>query len=1122
MRWTWLRILAPLLLCIGAFGAFEARAATYTFRSDSFAWETAATAVSWDRSCTGYPGDDDQAMLAFTGGFKFTFGGTAYSSVRVLANGALQFGAETGFFRNYTNTTLPAGNATAQSGCVAGPTTNVMLGYWTDLNPSQAGGGNVTWQQKGAAPNRYVVVSWNSVYQYNTSTPYALQIILFENGEFKYQYGNANTTGSAATIGVQLNTGDYTLYSYNSGYNANGSAIRWFIASGEPARVAEYRMDEYGWSGNAGEVSDSSGNAHNGVRVGSAAPVANGRVCRMLDVPANTDTSISAVDTALPVSTGIGSSGTLSFWVRSNVAWTSTTPAMLMSATTDATRPFYLMRNAGGALRLAVSDSAGTTLVATTAAQTTAAATWMHVAAVWRYASGAGQSVLRIYVNGTLATTAVGTSNGNLDPSHATLFVGDNRAAATPSGATANSANGQIDELRVYNFELSAAEIALDIAQTHSCTVPPAKLEIRHASGSGLTCTPSALTVAACQDAACTVAYTAGVTGTLTASGSGITVNWPSGASFSIPAGSSTATVPVQVATAGSVVFGSSGVSPSPTLVTACNFGSPACTFTAADSGLLFDVPHHRSETSQSFTVTAVRKADNAAVCVPAFANVSRSVNFTCSYQDPASGTRPVRVGSQALNSGNNAAAACDGSGQAVSLAFNASGVATATLAYADAGQVRIDARYNGTSSGEVGLVMNGNDAFIAAPSSFGFSAITAAPIRAGTAFAATVSALNAAGAVTPNFGRETAPATATLSFARREPTGSGARDGAFSGSLPVFSGGAATATSLKWSEVGKGDLAATLAGGGYLGSGLAVSGSTGSAGAVGRFIPNHFVVDATPFCGPFTYAGQPLSLRVTAMNGDSPAVRTDNYDGSAATSPNQAKALTLADDPVLGVGAWSGSAVAASAFMAGVATVTSAGYAFSAKLTAAQDLYVRATDTDAVTGKAVSRVSLRSGRLRLSNAFGSEKSPLAVPVQAQYWSGKTWVAHTDDACTAVPAAAVVRAAYLDGRGAATSGWTVTPSAFTLAGGNANLMLSAPTGGATGSVDLALNLGPVAGGTDQSCLASHPTGTGAGLPWLRSQNGSCAATWDRDPSARASFGIYSPETRKTVHVRELF
>ncbi|MFM2119272.1 MAG: hypothetical protein RL722_740, partial [Pseudomonadota bacterium] len=40
--------------------------------------------------------------------------------------------------------------------------------------------------------------------------------------------------------------------------------------------------------------------------------------------------------------------------------------------------------------------------------------------------------------------------------------------------------------------------------------------------------------------------------------------------------------------------------------------------------------------------------------------------------------------------------------------------------------------------------------------------------------------------------------------------------------------------------------------------------------------------------------------------------------------------------------------------------------------------------------------------------------------------------------------------------------------------------------------------------------------------WLRAQNGACATGWASDPSARASFGIYSAETRKTVHVREIF
>ena len=105
-------------------GVGPAQAATYTYRSDTYQWETASTAVTWDRTCTQYPGDDDKATLNFTGGFVFRFAGTNYSSVRVLANGGLQFGADTGFFRNFNNTTLPAGTATARSGCVAAATTS--------------------------------------------------------------------------------------------------------------------------------------------------------------------------------------------------------------------------------------------------------------------------------------------------------------------------------------------------------------------------------------------------------------------------------------------------------------------------------------------------------------------------------------------------------------------------------------------------------------------------------------------------------------------------------------------------------------------------------------------------------------------------------------------------------------------------------------------------------------------------------------------------------------------------------------------------------------------------------------------------------------------------------------
>ena len=1087
-------------------------AATYAFRSDSYAWETAATAVTWDRTCTGFPGDDDKATLTFTGGFTFPFAGTAYGSVRVLSNGMLQFGGDTGFFRNYDNTTLPAGNATPQSGCTAGATTNALMAYWTDLDPSRVGSGNVTWAQKGSAPNRYVVVSWNGVYEYNTSTPYSFQIILYENGEFKYQYGNGNTTGSNATIGVQVNAADYTQYSYNSGYNANGSAVRWFIPSGVPTRVAEYRMDEFSWSGTVGEVTDSSGNGHHGVRVGSAANHASGYVCRGLDVPGNTSTAIAAVDTALDVDTGIGRTGGVSFWYRAGTPWNGAAAAMLLDATTNASRPFYLQRGGSGTLRFAVSDSAGTVLVAAASSQSYPANQWVHVVGTWRLAAGAGQSTLRLYVNGLQVGAATGTTNGNLDPSLGSLFIGDNRSAATPAGATSNSANGRIDEVRIYNYEASALEIADDMAVSHSCLPPLHHVELQHGSGTGLTCTPASLRVVACQDAGCTTRYTGGVTGTLSATGSP-TVVWPGGPGITIPAGASSVDVAVQVTTPGSVVFGASGMSPAASSATSCNFGSPACTFTAADAGLLFDVPNHTAETAQTVAIAAVRKADNAAVCVPAFASVTKSVNVSCAFQNPASGSLPLRVGGVSIG--------CGGAGSSVSLAFDANGTASTSVQYADVGQLQMTVRYTG-SGNDAGLVMSGSDSFIAAPANFAFSAVTGTDIRAGLPFGATLTARNAAGAATPNFSRETPAQSPTLGWLRRQPTGAGARDGSFSGSLGAFSNGAASASNLTWTEVGRGDLTASLAN--YLGSGLGASGATVHAttpvmGMVGRFLPHHFDVTTAHACSnAFSYARQPFVATVTARNAANAV--TENYDGSVATTPNFARAVSLADAPSLGGDFAGTNAIAASAFLRGVATGAPA-YGFADKQTPESLLVLRASDTDATSsaGHAEGSTPVRSGRLRVANGYGSEKAALQLQVLAEYWSGAAWVQNNADSCTAVPAAAVARSNYRNHQGAA-GAWSTTPSAIAIVAGAGVLTLSAPSPAATGTVDFTLNLGSSA--ADQSCLATHPASTGAAVHWLRSRNGSCAATWDRDPSARASFGIYSPETKKTVHVREIF
>jgi MSHA biogenesis protein MshQ len=373
------------------------------------------------------------------------------------------------------------------------------------------------------------------------------------------------------------------------------------------------------------------------------------------------------------------------------------------------------------------------------------------------------------------------------------------------------------------------------------------------------------------------------------------------------------------------------------------------------------------------------------------------------------------------------------------------------------------------------------------------------------------------------------------MAFSRVTPGGA-ASNGSFSPAYAVgaFSGGSATVTKLSWSEAGTGDLSAAVSN--YLGSGLSVSGAT-SGGAV-AFIPHHFDVTLSANgCGSFTYAGlspaagQVFQVDVTAMNMANAV--TTNYDGSLPSAVSHD--VALGEAAALGGTLTTTTPILGTWFRSGVSSGTgqhgSAYYAFATKQTAAQTLVVRANDkTDTVVTSAArlpspveASVKLRSGRLRMANAFGSEKSALALQLSTEYWNGSAWIKNPDDACTALAAANLAFSNVRDAKGAAGT-WSTTPSFSAFSAGTGTLTLSAPS--ATGSADLAINLG--GGSADQSCLSTHPASTGAALPWLRSRNGAgpdaaCSGSpWDRDPSARASFGIYSPETKKTVHVREIF
>lgn len=772
-------------------------------------------------------------------------------------------------------------------------------------------------------------------------------------------------------------------------------------------------------------------------------------------------------------------------------------------------------------------------------------------------------------VTGSLTIAGVSATSTSIPftidpgPANSTVVSGTMTSAGTATIALASLAPVPSNSPGVF------CGIGVPAASGNSCdlTVAPAAphhLELTTTTTSTLSCQPVTFTIKACADANCSAPYTAGVSGTLSLGGAST--------AFNIPATSSQVIKDIYPGAIGTVTASLGGLSVAPTNtakpvycgINAAASSSGSCSLTSESTGFVMTVSDHTAETLKTMTVQALSASSNPQVCTSAFGpGAVKSVTFKCGYTNPTTGTLPVRVGGLALNTAGNASAACDGTGKAVTLTFlgtAATAAATTTFQYADAGQVTVTASYTGSAS-EPGLSISGSKNVIVAPDSFAFSNVTSGVIKAGGTFGATVTARNALNNTTLNFGRETPPAKVDVTFTRRLPAGPSnmvvsplVSDGIFTGTLGAFSAGSASSTNLSWTEVGTGDLVATLQGGNYLLSSTALvptgstalAGPTGVNGTVGPFIPDRFRVEAANACipGGFTFNGQPFEVRVRALNvaGGATVNLGPGLSSSALPIPALPSAptytvkpnvtLAVASGAVAGNPPLTNSSVSGSSFVDGVGSSSQVAYAFD-KLTPPTTIGLSATASFGpvlspvqVTTPAANNgsVVLRSGRIKISNVFGSEGRDLSMQVQSQFWSaGRAWVINSLDTCTSLPVQAIALSGYRDNRGQPTTAWTTTATpSGTLVNGTGLITFTRPNPRATGSVDVALNLGNDLNQPDASCLASHG-GTAALMPWLRAQNGNCAGTFDRDPSARVTFGIYtSPESRRTVHVREIY
>lgn len=560
-------------------------------------------------------------------------------------------------------------------------------------------------------------------------------------------------------------------------------------------------------------------------------------------------------------------------------------------------------------------------------------------------------------------------------------------------------------------------------------------------SGNALTCNPETLTIRACANPDCSQLITDQVSASLLPASS-TSGGWIGGNVVSFSGG--TTTLQLRNNTAGSVTVGVSGSTPStkPLSTTLCRSGggalsSAACTLTFADSGFVFDVPDTYSNQPQTVAIKAVKKSDVTKQCVPGFANQSKSVKFWSSYVSPASNN---------FNSGMSVNNTLIGSSQAnataFALNFDAQGQSTITVKYPDAGQMQLDARYDGTGS-EAGLVMTGADQFVARPVGLCITppqgvctaGDSSCPVfkKAGDTFQVDIKAMAwesandgdicAGNQTTPNF---VLPNIALGSILVAPSPGTNAVLGTASYNHSAATNSLNSVTQTV-SEVGVFRMTATPSANAYFTYTIPPAQSQ----PVGRFIPADFNLasgDIVPACNVFSYMGQPFGVELDVLARNVSGGQTQNYTGSFAKGSAYLSVANNKDGKSLANRLRS---LPSLPWLNGRAALV-AGSSEFVRLSDTQPdgpyksllfgLYMRDNDgdrtliaspdfNDAVAGncsggscnaRLIDSVPMQVyfGRLLAGTGAGLASAPLAVPLQLQYYEAGNWQLNKLDQCT--------------------------------------------------------------------------------------------------------------------------
>lgn len=689
-----------------------------------------------------------------------------------------------------------------------------------------------------------------------------------------------------------------------------------------PDPVGQWYLDEFSWSGAAGEVVDSSGNDLNGyaVSVGgyptpdvsNSAIAGNPGTCGYSQFTSSDGylqiddggSSLLDMDTELSVTA----------WIYPT-ALPSTGLSTIVSK--DENYEFHLDTSGnvywwwGGGDRELTSTSA-VTLNA-----------WNHIAITYQ----SGQQV--IYINGQTAGTH--TSTVALDTNNDPLLIG------VDLNYNSRRFNGNIDEVHLFDTALSAFDVATIRDQTHPCTTISVDHYTINHSGQGITCEAEAVTVTAHDISEGTVnvegrtiqvtatSVTPGwantdVTWTLAPAGGAGGFSTPSAgvAEYTFAAGETSVTLAlaniseaeIDIDVVDSADSGITDVDGDALededlefLDTGIRFYNDADNDQNADGIDAIDSVATAGIASTPMVLKAVQTNDDTGACEARVLG-DQTVDFAYECINPTSCVlnQDMTIGGNPVDD-NPPGLVVDY--LPIDLTFDAQGEAPLSFIYYDVGQIRLHARLSLPASGsDPAITLTGTSGLVTVrPDDLvitlvessenvgnpGTTTSGAGFVAAGESFRVQVEAQNALGRITPNYGRELTPELITLNLRNVVMPAGGANP-----ALSMAGNFAPTATlgrfenvAVAWSEVGTINIYASITDDNYLGTGDVIGSDYGN---VGRFYPDHFRLvsqSMTEGCasGVFSYMSDqafaylPLSVNYTVAAESVSNATVTNYD---------------------------------------------------------------------------------------------------------------------------------------------------------------------------------------------------------------------------------------------------